>query len=281
MKNTLYILPFALTCAAASIQVSATEQYESCNAILAHNALNAYENTMFFKTKIALKKWVCSSDFSSDDSARNLAKDAARIFSVDGHVGGLNNWKNNNCSEDDKSYQGSKATHALIQSVSLSTVNAWSQCMQQVNNTPLTCHATQVNDLLVVNIDAQSVDGQLVDVTTYTNNLTLELSDPAAAESTVIEPGKLSIKYRLNDKNSGAYFELNGQDNSQPVSCSYEIPTPATLDPEACEVFRKQSFLQGKISAREYDYMKEHDKVPVFDFENGRFIAMYSCKDFL
>ncbi|KAF7764335.1 hypothetical protein PCIT_b0307 [Pseudoalteromonas citrea] len=276
MKNKLYILPFALTCATATIQASAAEQYESCNAILAHNALNVYENTMFFRTKIALKKWVCSSDFSSDDPARNLAKDAARIFSVDGHVGGLNNWKNENCSDDDKSYQGSQATHALIQSASASTVSAWSQCMQEVNDTPLTCHAEQAGNALVVNIDVKSLNGDLVDVTNYTTNLTPESDEP-----TIIKQGLTSIRYQINDKNTDSYFELNGNDDKGPVSCSYSLPSRPTIEREACEVFRKQSFIQDKISAREYEYMKEHDKVPLFDYLDGRLIGMFTCDGFI
>lgn len=60
----------------------------------------------------------------------------------------------------------------------------------------------------------------------------------------------------MDDANAEAFFELSGDTNNENVSCAYHVPATTKIEVNACEVFRTQSLAQGKLSQRDYDYLK-------------------------
>ncbi|WP_252371730.1 hypothetical protein [Pseudoalteromonas sp. S558] len=267
----IYLLPFLFT----SLVASAADSYESCNAVLAGGVLDTYESTMNFESKIALKKWVCSSEFSSGNSGGNLALDVIGIFSIGGGGGNVKEWKKEHCSEDDSSYEGSKSSHVLIQKANENIVNAWSQCMQGKNRGNMSCYAKETYDSLLMSIDLKYGIGDVVNTDIVGTNM--------AAVNRVPEqfrPGITNIRYTIENDNQEAYFDLNGNADYINVSCSYTVPKKATIEASACEVFRQQSLQQGKITAYDYNYLADNNQVPLFSSNNGNLIGYYPCSLF-
>ncbi|KAF7764332.1 hypothetical protein PCIT_b0304 [Pseudoalteromonas citrea] len=275
MKNKSYILPLLLSSVVASISAHAADQYESCNAILAGGVFDNYEQTLNFESKIALKKWVCSSEYSKGDAGGNLSLDVIGIFSFGGGGGNVKEWKKEHCSQDDRSYEDSKASHVLIQKASDTIVNAWSQCMQNKNNNTLSCYAKETHDSLLMKIDVKYGSGNVVNTDIVGTNMTAVNRVPDE-----LWPGEANIRYTINNKSQEAYFDLNGNTDYKNVSCSYTVPKKATIDAGACEVFRQQSLSQGKISAYDYNYLRDYDLVPLFSSNHGGLIGNYSCSLF-
>ncbi|KZN34895.1 hypothetical protein [Pseudoalteromonas luteoviolacea] len=275
MKNKRYLIPLVFSSIAASASAVAVDQYESCNAILAGGVLDTYEQTMNFESKIALKKWVCSSEFSSGSSGGDLALDVIGIFSIGGGGGNVKEWKREHCSQDDQSYEGSKSSHVLIQKANDTIVNAWSQCMQNKNRNNLSCYAKETHDSLLMSIDLKYGIGNIVNTDIVGTNMTAKNRVPDE-----FRPGITNIRYTIDNKHQEAYFDLNGHADYINVSCSYTVPKKATIDANQCEVFRQQSLQKGKISAYDYTYLRDTNQVPLFSSNHGGLIGYYPCSLF-
>ncbi|CAH9053342.1 hypothetical protein PSECIP111951_02491 [Pseudoalteromonas holothuriae] len=254
--------------------VQAQSSYDSCNVELARSVLDTYKQTMNFESKIALKKWLCSAPSLQD---HDFAKSVSNIFSLDDNNVDLDEWRAAHCSGDDINFADSKSSHVLLHTASEKASSTWTQCMQSTN--ALACYATHGDRTLpdnkhsvVLNINVKADSGKLLNTDIVATNLTTVDSVPSALES-----GKTQLHYKLNDANSEAHFEISGNTNNENVSCVYSMPTKPTIEADTCEVFRTQSFVQGKLSERDYEHLKETDQVPLFSSNDGNLVGHYSC----
>ncbi|MBQ4811722.1 hypothetical protein J8M20_10260 [Pseudoalteromonas luteoviolacea] len=261
-----------------SVKVKRTAQspslYASCNSELARDVLDIYTQNKNFESKIALKKWLCSTPTIED---AEFTKSVSNIFSLENHDLALNEWKTAYCSEDDKNFADSKSSHVLLQNASESASSAWTLCMQ--NTSALAYYATQKDRTMsdnpqsvVLTINVPADGGQLLNTDIITTNLTAVDSVP-----TTLESGVTNLNFNIDDVNSESHFELSGHVHNENVSCSYDVPLKPTIDANACEVLRAQSLAQGKLSERDYGYLKDTDQVPLFSAKDGNLIGRYPC----
>ena len=119
--------------------------YNSCNDILAQGAYNEYRASTDSETGIALKKWLCSTDFPYYNR-NSLESDIVNILSLHKYNGNVDEWKRAECQGlEDSNYTGSKATHLLIQKVNDGIIDDWANCMQEQQGHPLVCYAKQTD----------------------------------------------------------------------------------------------------------------------------------------
>ncbi|MBU2713981.1 hypothetical protein [Zooshikella harenae] len=267
----------SIALATLPLMVSAADYYEYCNQILVDGTLQTYESTSNYEAKIALKKWLCSHESSSGGGGGGLELDVIGIFTIGGSGQSANQWKKENCSGTDYNYEGSKSSHVLIQHSSDSVINAWSQCIKDIRPEKLACYAKETESSLLMTVELGYGIGNIENAEVVGTNL-----NPLTSVPNRFRPGKKNLRYRINNPRYESYFDLNGEADYLDVSCSYTIPSkPVSEDGDkGCEVFRLQSLSKGKISAYEYQYLREMNQVPLFSNKNGELIGYYSCSEF-
>ncbi|AUI87486.1 hypothetical protein BS333_13770 [Vibrio azureus] len=246
--------------------------YNSCNEILAEGAFNRYQATNNFETRLALKKWLCS---ETSNENLNLQYDVMNIFSPNHDLENLSTWKRNNCRGTDFNYSGSKSSHLLIQSNNDIILDDWSNCMQKQQAHPLICYAKETVDSvkMVLKVNGNSGIGNINVLEAIGTNMTALTTVPR-----VLRTGKRTVRYKIDNINQESYFDLNGQADYIDVSCNYTIPKKPIIESnKECDLFRMQVLDSGKISYREYEYLKDTNMVPLFSKENGKYIGGYPC----
>ncbi|WP_157368898.1 hypothetical protein [Algicola sagamiensis] len=276
MKKALMLLA-TTSCLSAPAIAADTDPYEYCNDILAQGVFDNYNRTMNFNSKVALKKWLCSSDESSSNAGGNLKFSVMKIFSLGGGGGNVKSWKRQHCEGSDYEYEGSGSSHVLIQQANDTIVNAWSSCMKEVKRDNLVCYAKETDDSLLMTVDLEYGIGNIENVEINSTNLTALTSEP-----TRIRPGEKRIRYQKDNERREGYFDLNGEADYIDVSCSYTIPKkPVAENNEgACEVFRLQALSDGMISPRDYQHYRDNAMVPLFDNRTGHLAGYYRCSRF-
>ncbi|NRD75319.1 hypothetical protein HQQ94_19240 [Shewanella sp. VB17] len=269
-------LCLGLTLSAVSMASFANEgSYGSCNGILADGAYDVYRNTQNLDTRIALKKWLCSSDEGSENGSGSASLNVFGLFKVGGGGGDVDTWKRQNCSGSDYDYSDSKSTHILMKTANPTIVDAWSDCMKSKPGGNLICYAKETDDSLLMRLklDGNSGIGAVTVMDAVGTNLTALTTIP-----NTINTGTTGIRYTKNDQSREAYFDFNGHAEHLNVTCSYTIPKkPAFEGPQECETFRLTVLSASKISARDYQYMHDTDTVPYFSPINGRYSGSYPC----
>lgn len=262
---------------ALPLMAMASDYYEHCNQILVNGTLETYKSTSNYNAKLALKKWLCSHESGSNGGGGNLELNVLDIFSLGGGGQSAKQWKREHCSGTDYDYEQSKSSHILIQHTSDSIVNAWSQCIRDIRPEKLACYAKETKDSLLMSIELGYGIGNIENAEVVGTNLKAITREP-----TRLRPGKKNLRYKINNKNYEAYFDLNGSADYIDVSCSYTIPPkPVSEDGDkGCEVFRLQSLSAGKITAYEYEYLREVNQVPLFSSRSGDLIGYYNCSEF-
>ena len=254
--------------------------YNSCNGVLAQGAVDIYRATKDSATGLALKKWLCSTDSWDDQwnefNGNDIESDVKNALSLNEDGVDLFSWKQQNCQGSDFDYSGSKATHILIQNANNNVIDAWSNCMQTQQGHPLVCYAKQTEQslrmILRVN-DSYNIDDIKI------NNIDAVNMTSKSRLPNTLRAGEKSIRYTIDDQHHEAYFDLEGQTWNENMSCSYTVPKrPVAETNYECEIFRLNALSSGKITAREYDFFKDTDMVPLFSPETGRYIGGYPCK---
>ena len=256
------------------VAATASNYYEACNDVLVDGVLQTYEATNSYEAKIALKKWLCSHESSSSGGGGGLQLDVIGIFNFGGNGGGAKEWKKEHCHGSDYNYEGSKASHVLIQHANTSVVNAWSQCIKDIRPEQLACYAEQTNDSLLMKVDLQHGVGNVKNVDVTATNMTALTNIPNK-----FRPGQTHMRFQLNNTNQEAYFDMNGNTKYRNVACSYTIPLkPVSEDGDlGCEDLRNQAYENGKITLFDYYYLRDHNEIPLFSSKDGSYIGRYSC----
>ncbi|TMO04005.1 hypothetical protein [Pseudoalteromonas sp. S558] len=74
-----------------------------------------------------------------------------------------------------------------------------------------------------------------------------------------------------------------GADNNytESISCTAIVTAEIPIDQiQRCEEFRLNSFVTGKITAYDYEFLKETSQVPLFSRRTEQLIGYYSCSDY-
>lgn len=253
--------------------------FQQCNSILADDVFQTYERTLNFKSRVALKKWLCSTDFAAGSQGYDSALRMTSAFSTDGQYDDLQRWKDGHCEESDKTFDGSKSSHLLIQHAKSYITEEWAQCVERKVDDHLFCYGVETDDSVLMTLRLSGYrDFEVSKI--QTPNLMALTEKPRE-----ISPGKFYISYEKRNPARDASFHLQGlrlasswwgKDYS--ASCSYQLPRePKPSNYMDCEQFRIQALNADKITFRQYRYMKDSNMVPLFDVYDGSFKGQYSC----
>ena len=247
--------------------------YDHCNQVLVNGVLESYESDHEFEKKIALKKWLCSHKSGSTNAGGDLELNVIEIFTLGGGGGSARQWKEEHCRDTDYHYEGSAASHILIQKANEPVIEAWKACVlkNKPTNDKLVCLGRETGDSLLMELDFGYGIGDITNLEVVGTGLTALTREP-----TLLRPGKTAIRYRKQNPQQEAYFDLNGEADYLNVSCSYTIPPrPVLEDRNECENFRIESLYAGLIDERDYIFLQTHDQVPLF--RNRHMTGYYPC----
>ncbi|KAF7764323.1 hypothetical protein PCIT_b0294 [Pseudoalteromonas citrea] len=252
--------------------VQASNHYDSCNAQLAPNVLNIYNDTLNFSSLSALKKWFCS---ASEINNSNLTKQVISVLSAESNEQDIELWKTTHCTEHDKGFGDSMSANLLLEVADDDAIAGWSNCITQEQM--LSCYTLEQESPnsygLNLNYGLKHGSSRLINVDIVTTNLIAIGTIP----DTLASAGK-AILFKKDDASNDAHFELSGTLDNENVSCSYTVKNAYPFGAELCELQRLSALEQGKISQRDYTELKYRNMIPDFNHRDGSFGSYRLCE---